>query len=666
MRNNDVLRKTLEKCFIEVSETSESSLRREEKTITDDSDFSVNDKNKIIRHREEEYNPNLIFKKGRELSRSKIINKKNPPMLKDKPSSKENKSILNQDSNIKLRGEKLILEEENSLLKLEKEKILTIKDNQISTLNEKLTKLEIEKEKLNEICEFSRRRLEEYNPKVVKYDELYEKYSKLLSENENNLQKETLITSLLQSVKKEKEEISSKYEILRIENEALKNDKFYLTKESMTSGEKLQYAQDKIKTLEEDIREIRKVNQSYLDKLTEKNLNIETSFEERLRKEAEEMRRKYDNDKENLKKLFEDLAEKRCLYLNEEKEEYKLKVTKLEKCLKDKDESIDFINSELRSITKKYDEETAFLRIQLKIKTEELERLSNLYEENNNLLKVHKLENESLKDKIDLLRSEIIRKEADFKTESSELKSQMAMLKEKVTSYEVIEDELDKVIVDSAALMQEENEVMNIIKDIPTSSKRRISQCLVLANKLKLSIIEIEKLKDMNKRLELKVDEISEEKDLFKNVSEKIKQPQSYLLKNLQDMEVELYRKDKLLNEKDQSVKSLLRENDLLNEKIKAMESDMKIVLNNRKKLDNLEDIISQIVKNDSEKFYSSYKINENVHKDKTLFTSTNLNMMSRTKDETFQEFPERDTKVTSFKIDKVPKWYLTMKSKKI
>ena len=36
---------------------------------------------------------------------------------------------------------------------------------------------------------------------------------------------------------------------------------------------------------------------------------------------------------------------------------------------------------------------------------------------------------------------------------------------------------------------------MAIVKDIPTANKRRISQCLILANKLKLSNIEIEKYK---------------------------------------------------------------------------------------------------------------------------------------------------------------------------
>jgi hypothetical protein len=69
-----------------------------------------------------------------------------------------------------------------------------------------------------------------------------------------------------------------------------------------------------------------------------------------------------------------------------------------------------------------------------------------------------------------------------------------------------------------------------MIRDIPTSSKRRISQCLVLANKLKMNIIEIEKLKDLNKRLENQLQKANEEKEIYKNISEKVKQPYILLI----------------------------------------------------------------------------------------------------------------------------------------
>lgn len=575
----------LEKCFISISETNtEDEIMKNRSVHADQSELESDASNRLATSMisepsnvnstriQKNYNPNLIFKAGNSLSKEtntkvKTSFKKNksenniprsiskgPSKLRENSNSNnQNKlishfktenselrtqmqneiNVLNkkftdiQKTHFQLRQEKVVLEDENAVLKLEKEKILSIKDNQISILNEKLMKLEIENGKLKEMNEFAKKRIDEHLPKVHSYDEINEKYKRLCNENEKLLENYSSLNNILQMTKKEKEDLNAKFELIRIENEALKNDKFYLSKESLALNEKLLTSNDKIKVLEEDIREMRKTNQKYIDKLTEKNLNIDNSYEEKLRRELEDMKKKYEDDKENLKKLFEELADKRCTYLTEEKEDLKSKNIKLERTVKDKEEAIDFLNTEMRSFSKRTDEELSFLRVQLKIKTEELDRVMNLYEENLNMIKILKNENESLKDKNDVIRSELIKKEADFRSEISECKAQLTMHKERIANYEQIENELDKVIVDSAVLADDDksNDVINIIKDIPTSSKRRISQCLVLANKLKIMTIELEKLKDLNSKLENELRLTSEERDLFRNVADKSKQP---------------------------------------------------------------------------------------------------------------------------------------------
>ncbi len=169
-----------------------------------------------------------------------------------------------------------------------------------------------------------------------------------------------------------------------------------------------------------------------------------------MKKEIEDMKNKYNQDLDNLKKVYEEIAEKRTLYLREEKDDLSSKIIKLENNLKNKEEAYDFLNTELRQIQKRTDEDISMLKIQVKIKTEELDRVSNLYEENFELIKVLKNENEMYKEKNDLLRMELIKKESQFKEDSAETKAQLAVLKEKIESYEQVENELDKVIVDSA------------------------------------------------------------------------------------------------------------------------------------------------------------------------------------------------------------------------
>jgi hypothetical protein len=160
-------------------------------------------------------------------------------------------------------------------------------------------------------------------------------------------------------------------------------------------------------------------------------------------------------------------------------------------------------------------------------------------------------------------------------------------------------------------------------------------------------------------------------------------------------MELENYRKSAMLEEKEQSVKSLLRENDMLNEKLKTLETDMKVVLNNRKKLDNLEDIIAQFIHNDSNNYdsqkaeylklsktNSSYNLTSqnNYNMSTKHMTSMNMNrtysqnVFSPTKENSEPvvfEFPERDQNncnsnnfTSTGGNNKMPKWYMNLKMK--
>jgi len=202
--------------------------------------------------------------------------------------------------------------------------------------------------------------------------------------------------------------------------------------------------------MEEEIKETRKANNSYIEKLTDKNINLNNIYENNMKREIEDMKKKYNQDLDNLKKVYEEIAEKRTTYLREEKDDLNAKILKLENNLKQKEEAYDILNTELRQIQRRTDEDISVLKIQVKIKTEELDRVSGLYDENFELIKVLKNENEMYKEKNDLLRMEIIRKEAQFKEDSADTKAQLVVLKEKMESYEQVENELDKVIADSA------------------------------------------------------------------------------------------------------------------------------------------------------------------------------------------------------------------------
>jgi len=101
---------------------------------------------------------------------------------------------------------------------------------------------------------------------------------------------------------------------------------------------------------------------------------------------------------------------------------------------------------------------------------------------------------------------------------------------------------------------------------------------------------------------------------------------------------MELYKKEKIFEEKENTIKTLMNENKLLKEKADALETDLKVVLNNRSKLDNLEDVIVKFLQDDQEKsenvksMMKSHNPNQNSlnnFNSTNLMTQKNPNMMS-------------------------------------
>ena len=70
-----------------------------------------------------------------------------------------------------------------------------------------------------------------------------------------------------------------------------------------------------------------------------------------------------------------------------------------------------------------------------------------------------------------------------------------------------------------------DNEVMSVIKNIPSTSKRRINQCLALAQKLKTTTMENGKLiNDLNELKEINKKNL-EEKEVLREIVDRMNQP---------------------------------------------------------------------------------------------------------------------------------------------
>lgn len=92
------------------------------------------------------------------------------------------------------------------------------------------------------------------------------------------------------------------------------------------------------------------------------------------------------------------------------------------------------------------------------------------------------MENTSLKAKIDVLKSEFYKLESTARQGSADIKAELAVAKERLANYELIEKELDSAIMNVAgdATVDEDgtntigNALVQTITSAPTTAKRRI------------------------------------------------------------------------------------------------------------------------------------------------------------------------------------------------
>ena len=101
------------------------------------------------------------------------------------------------------------------------------------------------------------------------------------------------------------------------------------------------------------------------------------------------------------------------MHLTERKDELEIRNTKLEKQLADRSAAYEELLYEFRQLQKTTDEEIGHLRVSSRARDDEITRVTHLYEDNMILVKETKMESESLKAKIDVLKSEYYKIESN-------------------------------------------------------------------------------------------------------------------------------------------------------------------------------------------------------------------------------------------------------------
>jgi chromosome segregation ATPase len=143
-----------------------------------------------------------------------------------------------------------------------------------------------------------------------------------------------------------------------------------------------------------------------MDRVLNSNDENKIKFDQKYTTEIQDLKNRYAKDLEMIKSNLVEVYQTKTAHLTERKEELELKNQKLEKQLSDRSKAYEELLYEFRKHQKSADEELGHLRVATRAKEEEVMRVTHLYEDNMILVKETKMECESLKVKIDVLKTE--------------------------------------------------------------------------------------------------------------------------------------------------------------------------------------------------------------------------------------------------------------------
>ena len=508
-----------------------------------------------------------------------------------------------QYKNLKIKKEKNDEKEKNSILKLNLHRINLVKENEIGIMNAKLERSEAKREECEKTIERLNKELESTKEKVFNYEAMREKIKDV--EKENRIMHENLdkVNSLNKTLIEENKKKEGDIELITAQRDEYKKERVYILNENLMLTEKNKDMKETIEEKEKTIKELKEER----DKLNKVIMQYDQDKENEINERLMQLKEQYNNElQKEINKTKESVStyyESKVKYLTEQNIELKDKNTKQVKNAKNALNSNDTLTLETNNQINILKDEISSLNINLKIKKEDINRIQKLYENSYTLIEVLSKENSSLKEKIKVYKEELINQKKDSCDKLNLFKEENARLKEENKNYSQLESEIEKIICDST-ILSVDDDFAKIISEIPTNSKKRINQVMLLSHRLKEFADALHQLTNENNILQTELKKAKEENNVLVNLNEKIKQPYEYLLLQMQKKDDLISNLTSMNEDLNKKIKSLLEYNSSLEKKASELESDIKTILTNRKKIDDLDYIVKSYIAQEKEYQY--------------------------------------------------------------
>jgi chromosome segregation ATPase len=361
--------------------------------------------------------------------------------------------------------------------------------------------------------------------------------------------------------------------------------------------------------LKEQNETLRNNNESYLKQLNDlKKLNetlhnnlkqIDTkhleTYNKDLNKAIDSMKKKNDINIKSEVNSMELLYKAKIEFLTEQNNDLTLKVKTLNDTITSKSKAYDTLSLETSKQINSLNEQISYLTLQLQIRNEQCNSLTTFNDSNTQIIKQMNNENEALHEKLKVLKEELLTQAENHMQKQTKTKALLSLSETQNKNYEQIESELDKIICNTTLISTNDESSIKFIKalnEIPTNNKRRISQCLLLAQRIQELSTNITKLNTEIKTLQTELTKTNQERDMYMSLADKVQQPYEKLLLDLKQQNDQIALLNNINIDNENKFKYIMERNTELENKNKELENDLKTVLGNRRKIDDLEYIV--------------------------------------------------------------------------
>ncbi len=281
--------------------------------------------------------------------------------------------------------------------------------------------------------------------------------------------------------------------------------------------------------------------------------SYKNEYESKLTKDLDELKGRTNLEIDRLRVNTKEFYEREIRMLKEARELAIQDKDKHEQNEKETNLKYQSAVNELRLVQIGAENKVSELKSQLKLKTFELERSQLLTEENVANCQKLMLENEKQQKKIELLQNEYYALQVQNDKRLLELESELGEKKQRLESYEKVEDEMDAIIKQVAERGESGEEGVDAERllmsygyggSMVLNSKRRIQQNVHLTKR----VLHLEQL-NTTLRCELNKEranykELVERLEVAKSVIENTKQPHEFLVRSMQAKEMQLKKQE--------------------------------------------------------------------------------------------------------------------------